>query len=85
MLPDAYRTPVYQFVHRIVQVDAPSGREFWLFITSRGITTVAARYRPIIENGQPTVKLAVLCELEPSQCDGVRDILMRGLPFAKAK
>ena len=79
------RPPVYEFVHRIVQFDAPTGREFWLFISTKGNVSVAARYRPIIENGQPTVKLAMLCELEPSQCDGVRDILMRGLPFAKAK
>ncbi len=79
------RPPVYEFAHRIVQFDAPTGREFWLFLYSNGNATVAARYRPIIENGQPTVKLAMLCELEPSQCDGVRDILMRGLPFAKAK
>ena len=79
------RPPVYEFAHRIVQFDAPTGREFWLFLYSKGKATVAARYRPIIENGQPVVKLAMLCELEPSQCDGVRGILMRGLPFAKAK
>jgi TonB family protein len=79
------RPPVYQFVHRIVQFDSPTGREFWLFLYSKGNATIAARYRPIIENSQPVVKLAILCELEPSQCNGVRDILMRGLPFAKAK
>lgn len=79
------RPPVYQFVHRIVQVDAATGREFWLFISSKGITTVAARYRPIIEEGQAVVKLAMLCELEQSQCDGVRGLLLKGLSIAPAK
>ena len=84
-VPNVVRPPAYQFVHRIVQVDAPNGREFWLFITSRGITTVAARYRPIIENNQPVVHLAILCELNETQCESVRNLLMRGLPMAKAK
>jgi hypothetical protein len=79
------RPPVYQFVHRIVQVDAAGGREFWLFISSKGNTSVAARYRPVIEDGQAVVKLAMLCELEQSQCDGVRGLLMKGLPMAPAK
>lgn len=83
--PKIVRSPVYEFVHRIVQYETPTGREFWLFVsTITGPTAVAARYRPIFENSQPVVKLAMMCELEPSQCDGLRDILMRGLPFAKA-
>jgi hypothetical protein len=84
--PRIVRPPVYDFVHRIVQYEAPTGREFWLFIsTQTGPTAVAVRYRPVFENNQPAVKLAMLCELQQAQCDSLRDILMRGLPFAKAK
>jgi hypothetical protein len=85
-VPKIIRPPVYEFVHRIVQYEAPTGREFWLFIsTQTGPTAAAVRYRPVFENNQPVVKLAMLCELQQSQCDSLRDILMRGLPFAKAK
>jgi hypothetical protein len=84
-VPNVVRPPAYPFVHRIVQVDAPNSREFWLFINSRGVTSVAARYRPIVENNQPVVHLAILCELNETQCNGVRELLMKGLPMAKAK
>lgn len=79
------RPPVYPFVHRIVQVDGATGQEFWLFINSNGKTSVAARYKPIIENSQAVVKLAMLCELEQSQCEAVRGLLMKGLPMAPAR
>ena len=83
-VPGALRPPVYNFAHRFAQVDAPGGTEFWLFISAQGRPVVAARYRPLVENERPVVKLAVMCELEAQQCDGVRGILMRGLPFAPA-
>lgn len=79
------RPPVYPFAHRIVQFDAPTGREFWLFITSKGTATVAARYRPVMDNGKPIVKMRMLCELEQKQCDEVRGLLLKDLPVAPAK
>ena len=79
------RPPLYQFVHRTVQVDSEAGREFWLFIASQGIKKVAARYRPVIENGEALVKFGMLCDLEQSQCDAVRGLLLKGLPMAPAK
>jgi TonB family protein len=79
------RPPVYPFAHRIVQFDAPTGREFWLFINSKGTASVAARYRPVMDNGKPIVKMRMLCELQQKQCDDVRALLLKDLPMSPAK
>ena len=83
-VPNVVHPPVYDFVHRLVQVNTADGAEFWLFISAKGSSAVAARYRPRFEDGKPVVQLALKCELEAQQCEAVRELLMRGLPFAPA-
>ncbi|MBF6023843.1 energy transducer TonB [Lysobacter niastensis] len=53
--------------------------EFWY--QSGGL---AARYRPVMENGEPVVKVMVVCAA-PNICSQLQPELLKGLPFAKAK
>jgi len=85
-VPNVFRPPVFKFQHRFVQVEVPAGREFWLFLFAKtNMVAVAARYRPVMEPDGPAVRLSMKCELEKSQCEAVQDMLLKGLPFAKAR
>lgn len=42
-----------------------------------------ARYRLVMEEGKPVVRVALLCERAPDECDRLRDFLLKGLPIAK--
>lgn len=59
--------------------------EYWLFIYRKPDPTVAVRYRLVMENGEPVVRLAFLCDNAPRICARDRKFLMKGLPFAKAR
>jgi TonB family protein len=84
--PDAIRPPVVEYIHRFSQVNASSGVEFWLFIFERqGPPVIAARYRTVFVDELPVVKLAYACEMRADACVKIKDELMKGLPFAKAK
>jgi TonB family protein len=84
--PDAIRTPVVDYIHRFSQVNAPGGVEFWLFIFERqGPPVIAARYRTVFVDELPVVKLAFACEMRGDACLKIKDELMKGLPFAKAR
>ena len=54
-------------------------------ITTGDRASVAARYRLVMENGEPVVRVAFLCEGEPKHCARDRKMVMKGLPFAKAR
>lgn len=54
--------------------------EFWFRNGS-----FAARYRPILENGEPLVKVALVCATARDNCSQYEADVLKGLPFAKAK
>lgn len=63
---------------------------FWLSYVihqsgrTMGENTIAvARYRLVQEQGEPVVRLALLCEAPPEQCAELRGFLMKGLPIAR--
>ncbi len=82
------RTGVMTTFHE--DVDDPA--IFWLSYAALrkgqtiGESTVAvARYRLVEEQGEPVVRLALLCELEPKPCEDLRGFLLKGPPIAKAR
>ncbi|MFT3667651.1 MAG: TonB family protein [Pseudoxanthomonas sp.] len=84
--PQAALTPPYPYVRNMLlrqQGDDPV--EYWLFMYMEGKARVAARYRLVTENGEPMVRVAFLCEGPRRQCAQDRRLVMKGLPFAKAK
>lgn len=59
--------------------------EYWLFIYRKPDPTVAVRYRLMMENGEPVVRMAFLCDNTPRICAHDRKFLKKGLPFAWAR
>lgn len=59
--------------------------EYWLFIYRKPDPTVAVRYRLAMENGEPVVRMAFLCDNAPKICARDRKFLKKGLPFARAR
>ncbi|KFN48460.1 hypothetical protein N790_06465 [Arenimonas malthae CC-JY-1] len=53
--------------------------------SSPNIYAAVARYRLVEENGEPVVRLGILCERPEEECQKLRDFLFQGLPFAKAR
>jgi TonB family protein len=82
--PDHAWPSPYPVHSRFVQVGEPGAREFWLFILKDAMVNVAARYRPVMQEGKPVVKLALRCSDTPEACTKAQEFLLRGLPFAKA-
>ena len=68
-----------------VQLDTADGREFWYFIYNGNKPEVAVRYQPVFDNGEPIVRLTVICDKQPKQCDAIRTLMMKGLGYARAK
>jgi TonB family protein len=68
-----------------VQLDTTDGREFWYFIYDANKPVVAVRYQPVFDNGEPIVRLTVICDKQPKQCDAIRKLMMKGLGYAHAK
>lgn len=84
--PNEHWQMPYSVMGRFVPVGEPDKRdEYWLFIAKGLAPNVAARYRPTMENGEPIVRLAIICDDTPGACDKTRDFLLKGLPYAKAK
>lgn len=84
--PQAVLTPPYPYVRNMLfrqRGDDPV--EYWLFMYVDGRARVAARYRLVMENGDPVVRLAIACEGTAKHCARDRKLLMKGLPFAKAR
>ena len=59
--------------------------EYWLFVYRKPDPTVAVRYRLVMEEGEPVVRMAFLCDSAPRTCAHDRKFLKKGLPFARAK
>jgi TonB family protein len=68
-----------------VQLDTAGGREFWYFIYNGNKPEVAVRYQPVFDNGEPIVRLTIICDKQPKQCDAIRDLMMKGPSYARAK
>lgn len=84
--PEVMLTPPYKYVRNMLfRQRGAEPREYWLFIYMGDRASVAARYRLVTENGEPVVRLAFLCEGAEKDCARDRKLVMRGLPFAKAK
>lgn len=70
---------------RFVQMGEPGQREFWYFLSVDGQAKLAVRYRPVVEDGEAIVRIAMLCEDTAEACERLQAAFMQGLPFAKAK
>lgn len=46
-------------------------------------TVAVARYRLLMEDGRPVVRVGLLCERAVDECDRLRAFLLKGLPIAK--
>jgi TonB family protein len=83
--PSARMVPYPIVPSRFAQLDTPTGREFWYFTYKGNKPEVAVRYQPVFDNGEPVVRLTVICDKEPNQCDAIRALFMKGLDYARAK
>lgn len=78
--------------------DATSPTTFWLSYmmqppptkgedgaprTSRNEQVAVARYRLVVEDGKPVVRVGILCERAPDECERLQAFLLKGLPIAK--
>ncbi len=71
--------PVYQR-GLFVATGSAAAPEFWYQNGS-----LAARYRPIVENGEPVVRVALVCAPTQADCTQHQPDLLKGLPFARAR
>jgi hypothetical protein len=76
--------------------DASSSGIFWLLymvdeVVSKGpdgtprresSTLAVARYRLVLEDGDPVVRLGLLCEADAEGCAQLQSFLLKGLPIA---
>src|SRR3546814_11351302 len=60
-------------------------REFWYFLSVDRLAKLAVRYRPVLEDGEAIVRVAMLCEDTEAACERLQAAFMQGLPFAKAR
>jgi TonB family protein len=78
--------PPYPSVRNIFfRQGGPDSNEYWLFMYVAADPTIAVRYKLVMENGEPVVRMAFLCSGGVSQCKRDRKVLLRGLPFARDK
>ncbi len=70
---------------RFVQMGESGQREFWYFLSVDRAAKLAVRYRPVMEDGEAVVRVAMLCEDTADSCEQLRVAFMRGLPFAGAR
>lgn len=70
---------------RFVQMGEPGQREFWYFLSVDRLAKLAVRYRPVVEEGEAIVRIAMLCEDTAAACEQLQAAFMQGLPFAKAR
>lgn len=81
MAPDK-ADPSVLWLEYIIQPAPPASQ---VEPTARNITAAIARYRLVEENGEPVVRLGILCERTADECGKLREFLFQGLPFAKAR
>jgi TonB family protein len=78
--------------------DAVDGNAFWLSYLmqppptpgadgqprpNRTQQVAVARYRLVMEDGKPVVRVGLLCEQAADECERLKDFLLKGLPIAK--
>lgn len=63
-----------------VATGSAAAPEFWYQAGN-----VAARYRPVMESGEPVVKVALVCATAQDGCAQRQADVLKGLPFARAK
>lgn len=85
MMPNTLRPPVLPLRHEFRQVRDGDEVAFWLFLSDgHGVAKLAARYRTVIEDDGPVVRVAMRCEFETHECADLQRVLVqRGLPMAK--
>jgi len=81
----SYPPPYPGLSGSFVAVGTKDAPEFWFMPYIDGRIDMAARYRPVMENGEAVVRLFVVCDKPQAVCTKDTDFLMKGLPFAKAK
>lgn len=90
--------PAQGFVHTSLVPDAGDPAVFWFRYTLQpphpasdteplGASTLVgvARYRLVMEDREPVVRLSLLCERTAEECERLRAFLFEGLPFAKPR
>src|SRR3546814_10851396 len=55
------------------------------FLSADRVAKLAVRYRPVLEDGEAIVRIAMLCEDTAAACERLQAAFMQGLPFAKAR
>lgn len=84
--PEVMLTPPYPYVRNMLfRQRGAAPREYWLFMYLGDRATVAARYRLVMENDEPVVRVAFVCEGTEKHCARDRRLVMKGLPFARAR
>ena len=48
-------------------------------------TVAIVRYRLGEQDGEPVVRVAILCERGQDECESLRGFIMKGLPFARPR
>jgi TonB family protein len=84
-LERSYPPPYSGLPGNFVATGTKAQPEFWLLPVTDGRIDLAVRYRPVMEHGEPVVRLLVVCAKPPAMCATDESFLMKGLPFAKAR
>ena len=83
---DSMITPPYPNVHNVFfRQSGADPVEYWLLLYLKPEPSIAVRYRLVMENGEPVVRVAFVCDRTPARCRRDRKHLMKGLPFARAR
>lgn len=82
---NAWKPPYPGLASRFIQTGTPDAREFWLVVFKDRKPNLAAHYQPVMVDGEPVVKLSVLCGDTAANCNKATAKLLEGLPHAKAR
>jgi TonB family protein len=79
-----YNPPYEGMLGSFVGTGTPDQPEFWLLPYIDGRIDMAVRYRPVMVNAEPVVRVLVVCAKPAAMCAVDESFLLKGLPFAKA-
>ena len=78
--------PYTRMKGRFYATGTPEAPEFWLLVMGdEGRYDLAARYRPVMVDDVPVVRLLVVCEEKAETCAQDRTRLLQGASFARAE
>ncbi|GAB3513564.1 energy transducer TonB [Pseudoxanthomonas daejeonensis] len=83
--PASMITPPYPSLRSMFFRQRSDPDEYWLFVYLQGEPRMATRYRLGSVGDEPVVRVAYLCDATPATCEQDRKMIMRGLPFARAR